>query len=96
MKLQIIYSTENGQEFADFDFKPEIIETKESFIDFCLRALQIKYSFYNSASSFMADEELKKVPVVVKLSACIILKDGEVYDNEPEWFKFENGKVYLG
>ncbi|MCV5968837.1 hypothetical protein, partial [Lactococcus petauri] len=43
----MIYTTDKGQYVAQFEFKPEIIETQLSFIGFCLGALKIKFSFFD-------------------------------------------------
>ncbi len=94
MKLQVIYTLEKGQEIANFDFYPEIIETQKSFIDYCLNALAIKYAFADSVEEFMKNPKEKQVPIVYKLSGCICL-DGEEYNDEPKWWAESSGKVYL-
>lgn len=95
MKLQIIYTfEEQGQEIANFDFSPEIIATKQSFIDFCLNALKMKFAFADSIQEYLENPTEKNVPKVVKLSGCILLFDGEEYNDEPEWWLRDNGKVY--
>ena len=48
MKLEVIYSHAKGQDIAVFAFKREYIATKQAFIDFCLNALDVKYSFSTS------------------------------------------------
>lgn len=94
MILQIIYTLENGQMLANFDFSPEIIKTEESFIKFCLDALTTKSSFTDSIIFSGNNLRKNKVPKVVKLSGCIYLEEGTDVDT-PEWWNKANGKVYF-
>lgn len=94
MKLQIIYTLEQGQEIANFDFIPEIIATKQTFIDYCLNALQVRFAFADSVKSWMENPKEKEVTKVIKLSGCIYLDGGE-FNDEPEWWKEAQGQVYF-
>lgn len=101
MKLEVIYTLSTGQELACFDFKPEIIETKEAFTKFCLDALSAKYSFvkkplpeiFAPGVGETGGYEEPVVPEVYKLSGCIKTL-GVEFNAEPEWWKSCNGKVY--
>lgn len=98
MKLQILYSHEFGQTIANFHLTPEviasIIATKEAFVDYCLKALKIRYEFADSLEDYLINPTDKKVPKVVKLSGAIYTF-GEEFNNEPRWWSEANGKVYF-
>jgi len=93
MKLQVIYSHEHGQEIADFDFDPAIIETRQSFIDFCVNAIKMHYAFHDSVVGYANGEPKKEIPEIIKLSGCVYLEGGIFA--EPHWWKVANGKVYF-
>ncbi len=93
MKLQVIYTFEHGQEIANFYFASEIIETEESFVNFCKKALITKYAF-SSMDEWRSKPEVNQVPKIVKLSGCIFT-EMQPFDEEPEWWKLANGKVYF-
>ncbi len=109
-KLEVIYSLEQGQAVAVFAFKPEMVVTQQAFIDFCLNALDIKYSFSSSVDSHFGVEKkfgIKgakdghegerefETPKVVKLSGCMIFKGKSELYSAPKWWDAANGKVYF-
>ncbi len=100
MKLQIIYSHEFGQTIANFHLQSEviasIIATKEAFIDYCLKALKIRYEFADSSVGDYFKKPIdKEVPKVTKLSGCVCTREGEEFNDDYQWWNEANGKVYF-
>jgi len=97
MTLQVIYTLkEGGQKVANFEFAPEIIETKESFIHYCETALKAHHAFHNDIYKWSEAQinHHTEPPKICKLSACIYGAGAEEMES-PKWYDESQGKVYF-
>lgn len=101
VKLQIIYTMDNGQHLANFPLFDYVLETKRNFATFVKQAYYQHICFLDNdrwgmgkdGKTLGLPEDMPTMPVFVKISCCILISKGSRF-KEPAWYKKCNGKLY--
>lgn len=90
-----------GQELANFPLTSDMLKSKKHLIEFARTALANK-SCFEPVEQWKKEcwenntlpESIRKVPEIVKLSMCIIIKMGERKPRTPKWYDECSGKIW--
>lgn len=102
IKLQIIYTMDEGQHLANFPLYPHVLESKRNLITFVKQAYYSHISFVdkdkwgvNSKGENLGLPETMAInPIFVKVSCCVITEKGKKNKPLPKWYHKCGGKLY--